>query len=753
MSPSQVPREISRSPWKAATPSLIFAALLLTWAPACLSAQSAAEIVKVPRTEFTIPRVDRPPQLEDFLKGPLPDAWTTDFRQRDPGDGNPVSQHTAAYVAHDDRSLYVVFVCHDDPAKVRARIGRREDIGGDDAVVVYLDTFRDRERAYMFMANPLGVQLDGIITEGQDDDLSFDAVWQSEGRLTADGYVVRIVIPFRSLRFPRAPTQTWGVALGRVIRRNSEEAYWPHLTKRVKGFVPQFSVVQGLPDISPGRNVQVNPYSMLARARFLDKDAADIRTAGDQRLGVDAKLVLRDALTVDATINPDFSQVETDDPQVTVNERFEVFFPEKRPFFIENSGYFQTPVNLFFSRRIVDPGAGLRLSGKAGRWALGAIAINDREPGRVPAPDPLAGSRAGVGALRVQRELGEESTIGLLGTDRELDRSFARMLSLDTRLKLGKNWAFSSQLMRSETRELNDSASVSGFGAFAELEREGRHLDYKGSYVHFDPQFSVPLGFVKRVGIRQLDQEVQHKWRPKGRAVLAYGPTASVSYVWGPDGRQLDRELAAEFLVELVGETDVKLKRAAAFELFDGVPFRPDETKVSLKTEWLKWLAFDGSYKWGGVVNHDPANGLAPFLGRAAEAELGVTLRATPRLWVGQTFIHSRLNTRAGSPVLTERLWRSKINYQFSRFLSLRAIVDYKAEFGDTSLADIEDKKRWSADVLLTYLVNPGTALQVGYTDQYENLALIAGSVERTRRPDLSTARQLFVKLNYLWRL
>src|SRR2546422_732381 len=373
----------------------------------------------------------------------------------------------------------------------------------------------------------------------------------------------------------------------------------------------RFNVVQGLPNISPGRNVQFNPYTMFARARFLDEDAADIRSAGDQRVGVDAKLVVRDALTLDATINPDFSQVETDDPQVTVNERFEVFFPEKRPFFIENSGYFQTPVNLFFSRRIVDPGAGLRLSGKAGRWALGAIAINDREPGRVPAPDPLAGSRAEVGALRVQRELGEESTIGLLGTDRELDRSFARMLSLDSRLKLGRNWAFSTQLMRSETRELNDTASVSGFGAFAELEREGRHLDYKGSYLHFDPQFSVPLGFVKRAGIRQLQQEVQHKWRPKGRAVLAYGPTASVTYVWDPDGRQLDRDLAAEFLVELVGETEVKLKHAEAFELFDGVPFRPDETKVSLKTEWLKWLAFDGSYKWGGAVNHDPADGLA----------------------------------------------------------------------------------------------------------------------------------------------
>src|SRR5438093_3531355 len=526
---------------------------------------------------ITVPRLPRAPALEYFegqdghatdsgLAGERAAAGlgvgVSDFRQREPGDGTPVSQATTAYLSYDDANLYVVIVCRDDPAKVRGRVARREEIGADDQVVLYLDTFRDRERAYFFMANPLGVQLDGIKTEGQDDNVSWGAVWQTDGRLTQDGYVVRMTVPFRSLRFPRAPVQTWGVALGRVIRRSNEESYWPFITKRVKGLVAQFAELQGLADISPARNIQLNPYGTLARARFLDKDVPALVTDGDQRAGLDAKIVLRDALTLDGTVNPDFSQVETDDPQVTINQRFEVFFPEKRPFFIENAGYFQTPVNLFFSRRIVDPGGGLRLSGKAGRWALGAIAINDREPGRVPAPDPLAGSRAGVGALRVQRELGEESTIGLLGTDRELDRSFARMLSLDTRLKLGKNWAFSSQLMRSETRELNDKIGVSGFGAFAALEREGRHLDYKGSYVQFDPEFSVPLGFVERVGIRQLDQEVQHKWRPKGRAVLAYGPTASVTYVWDPDGRQLDRELAAEFLVELVGETDVKLKRA-----------------------------------------------------------------------------------------------------------------------------------------------------------------------------------------------
>src|SRR5437016_10533570 len=391
----------------------------------------------------------------------------------------------------------------------------------------------------MFMTNPLGVQLDGILTEGQDEDLSFDAVWQSEGRLTADGYVVRIVIPFRSLRFPRAPTQTWGIALGRIIRRNSEEAYWPHLTKRVKGFVPQFNVVQGLPNISPGRNVQFNPYTMFARARFLDEDAADIRSAGDQRLGVDAKLVVRDALTLDATINPDFSQVESDDPQVTVNERFEVFFPEKRPFFTENSGYFQTPINLFFSRRVVDPGEGVRLSGKVSRWAFGGLAINDRAPGRLPAGDARAGREAGIGVFRVQREFGHESYLGVLTTNRQFAGSFGRMFAIDGRWTFGPNWSLAGQLARSRTAKLDES-SVGGSAAVVQVRRNGRNFDLDGDYLDFDPGFSAPLGFVKRVGYRQTDQRVKYRWRPNG-PVVKYGPRVSTLFNWRPDGRLQDR--------------------------------------------------------------------------------------------------------------------------------------------------------------------------------------------------------------------
>src|SRR5436190_1446814 len=264
---------------------------LLAAAPA--DAQTAPAVI-------TVPRLTRAPALEYFegqdghatdssLAAERAAAWlgvaVSDFRQREPGDGTPVSQMTTAYLSYDDANLYVVFVCRDDPAKVRARVARREEIAADDQVLLYLDTFRDRERAYFFRANPLGVQLDGILTEGQDDDVSWDAVWQSDGRFTADGYVVRMTIPFRSLRFPRAPVQTWGVALGRVIRRGNEEAYWPFITKRVKGRVAQFAEMQGLESISPPRNVQVNPYGTLARARVLDKDVAALGTEGDQRAG------------------------------------------------------------------------------------------------------------------------------------------------------------------------------------------------------------------------------------------------------------------------------------------------------------------------------------------------------------------------------------------------------------------------------------------------------------------------------------
>jgi hypothetical protein len=732
----------------------------------------------------TIARVDRAPRLEDFrvpnntltvLNGPLTffddslavldDSTTpgapvavTEFRQRKPGDGVPVSQPTTAYLSYDDANLYVVFVCRDDPAKVRANIARRESVSGDDQVLLYLDTFRDHQRAYLFAANPLGIQLDGILTEGQEFDLSFDAVWSSEGRLTDDGYVVRMAIPFRSLRFANDSVQTWGIALGRKIRRTNEETYWPHLTKRVKGFVPQLGTLHGLVRISPGRNVQLNPYTMLARARVLDRGIAAHVTQGDERIGMDAKVVVRDAFTLDATVNPDFSQVESDDPQVTVNQRFEVFFPEKRPFFLENSGYFQTPVaNLLFSRRIVDPGAGLRVSGKAGRWAIGALTINDRAP--LGSGEPPVGADAWVGAVRMQRELGQQSTVGLLMTDREFQESWKhdRMVSADARWRVGRNWEVVGQVMRSANRE-HERTRTSGWGVLAAASRNGRHLDYSSRYREFSPDFAAPLGFVGRVGYRETKHELAYAFLPKGGGtVVSFGPSLAMVFNWDyATGRLQDREIEGLFTVELTRSTELQLTRVEAFELFDGLEFRPYATRARFQTEWLKWLGLDISYAWGTAVNHDPAGDLAPSLGHAREADVGFTLRPTPQLRLEPAYVYSSLATRPGSArIFNEHKLRGKLNYVFSPWWSLRAIVDWKAQDADTTLFDDDARRReWSVDLLLTYLVHPGTALYLGYTDRYRNLAIMGSpaDVVPSRSPNLSVGRQVFVKLSYLWR-
>jgi hypothetical protein len=737
------------------------AALLIGSLPSVspLFAQDAEQRASMSRA-LEIPRVTEPPRLEWFVgseNGVTPGQGgalvVSDFRQREPGDGTPVSQSTTAFLSYDDDHLYAVFVCKDNPDTIRSNVARREDFDSDDAVALYLDTFHDRERAYLFMVNPRGIQLDAIAMEGQSWDYDFDAVWASEGRLTADGYVVRVALPFRSLRFPRRSEQTWGIALFRRIQRTSEEAFWPHVTKRIQGFIPQFGAINGLRDISPSRNIEVNPYGVLARARFLDEDAVAQRSDGEQRLGIDAKFVVRNALTIDATLNPDFSQVESDDPQVKVNERFEVFFPEKRPSFIENQGFFQTPINLFFSRRIVDPGLGARLTGKVGRWAVGALAMNDREPGRRPPDDSLAGRNSAVGAFRLQREIGEESTVGVLLTDRSFASSFDRAFAVDTRWRMHQNWVASAQIGRSAIRALDGTRS-SGGAALARIDGESRHFHYRTGYLGITPDFAAPLGFVRRVGFHETEQQLGYTWRPNRHHIISFGPAFGALFNWERSGQLQDRDLAGSFKAEFSGETGIALSHNEAFERFSGLGFRPQTNKLSFDTKWLRWLDVEAVYVWGTAVNHDPVPGMAPFLGRTSGAEMSFGLRPTPRLRLDQTYLIDRLDSESAR-VFTEQRLRTKLTYQFNRLLSLRAILDSESVVPNATVSDEEEKRDWSGDIMLTYLVNPGTALYLGYIDQYENFDIVRDNpwaLRRTRSPTMSVGRQVFVKISYLMR-
>lgn len=713
----------------------------------------------------SIPRVTRPPKLDDFVNGTQREAETriTDFRQYNPHDGAPVSRATSAYLSYDDKNLYVVFVCKDQPDKIRARMSKRENIFSDDMVTVYLDTFHDHQRTYSFAANPLGIQADLIFTEGQRPNLSFDALWYSEGHLTADGYTVWMAIPFKSLRFPDSVKQTWGLALNRSIIRDNEFSYWPYITPRVRNFVKQMGTLEGLEDILPGRNVQFTPYTTITRARILGADAAGVpefQSVGEWRGGLDAKFIVRDAVTIDVALNPDFSQVESDEPQVTINQRFEVFFPEKRPFFLENAGFFQTPENLLFYRHIADPQFGVRLTGKLGPWNIGGLVIDDRAPSESPTGD----HRAAIAVARVQREFARQSSIGFLATSRTFSSTSNEVVSLDSRFNLNSNWVLSGQLMGSWTRQ-PDGSRLSGPACLTELSHAGRHFTYVGRYVDRSPEFRSTLGFIPRVDIRQLEHTVDYRWRQASRGVNSFGPSASILVNWDRRGRVQDWLISSGFGIDLVRLTALAVSQSESFELFQDRGFRKSSTSVNFSTDWFKWFGIVAQYRRGTAINFFPATGLAPFLANSTDARLGLTLRPTTKSQFDQTYVYSRLRTREDSmlpgipsaaSVFNNHLLRSKLNYQFTRRLSLRAILDYAAVLPNNSLVSLERTKRLTADFLATYLVNPGTALYLGYTDRYENLALdptMPATLHRTIAPTTSTGRQFFVKLSYLLRL
>src|SRR5215471_17995942 len=312
-----------------------------------------------------IPRIENPPSLADFedmrpgskVSGQM--LKVTGFVAREPADGAEPTQDTDVYLAYDDRNLYAVFVCWDkEPNKIRARMTRREDIFSDDSAEIMIDTFNDARRGYAFAANPLGIQWDALWTEGSIGngqpsdysgfDPSFDTVWNSEGRLTSQGYMLLMSIPFKSLRFPSLDKQEWRIILNRGIPRTNENLFWPRITNRVQGRFNQAATATGI-DIPSPRNIQLIPYGLLRGYRDInDTDPShpffQCRTLQPEA-GLDAKFILHDRFVLDATINPDFSQVESDQPQITVNQRFAVFFPEKRPFFLENSNYFTAPIN------------------------------------------------------------------------------------------------------------------------------------------------------------------------------------------------------------------------------------------------------------------------------------------------------------------------------------------------------------------------------------------------------------------------
>jgi hypothetical protein len=665
---------------------------------------------------LTIPRLSRAPALEDFL-GMKPEgeiaqqmAKVTGFVQRTPHDGEKASEETEAYLGYDQKNIYLVFVCFDDPKKVRARMSVREDVSGDDQVAVLFDTFHDRRRAYEFQTTPLGVQWDAIFTEaarqetGGNWDISWDAVWDSRGKVTNRGFVVWMAIPFKSLRFPATKQQEWGIILYRGIVRKSEDAFWPQISLKVTGRLGQEATLYGLEGISPGHDIELIPYGIMRGFRALDtRDPYNpfFQSAVAQgQAGMDAKIVIHDHFVLDLTANPDFSQVESEDPQITVNERFEVYFPEKRPFFLENADYFRTPIDLFFTRNIQDLSAGVRLTGKEGPYSVGVMATDDRAPGfAVPSvcpatslicSDSLYGTRSYFTIARANRDLFKQSSVGVIYTDWEcpITGEFNRVGGADTRLRFNANWILEAQAVTSSSNlqglnaylspggnlettceynlfpfssgNLGNGDHYAGPADKLEVRRTGLHFLYDGLYQDVSPGFVTVPGFVNRVDIRDSEQHAGYFFRPKKGWITAWWPAVYNHNTFDHRGTRLDTDYRPYVTIAARGQTVAQFlpyeetrerlrPKDFTFLGLSGVTRNQDyhehRSGAKFQTDYFPKVTIGASYFWGDGANFVPAATASPqaLLSRLNRGSATLTIRPVKPLKIENTYLFERL--------------------------------------------------------------------------------------------------------------
>lgn len=746
---------------------LIWPSLLLAAAPALADEGPI-------RPEVEIPRLASPPRLEDFLDmTPPPEvaegmARVGGFIQQDPEDGEPATQYTDVYFGYDDEAMYFVFVAFDDePQRIRAHMNRRGQIGGDDLVEVMLDPFGDEQRGYTFIVTAAGVQWDAVWIEGSGFDDTWETVWSSRARLTDRGYVVWIGIPFKSLRFPTDPGHNWKLILLREVPRANENAFWPRVSNRIEGRLGQSATLRGLSGISPGRNAQIIPYATARSYDVLDEARAERDSDGfDADVGLDAKVVFRDRLALDVTVNPDFSQVESDLPQVAVNERFELFYPERRPFFLENSDYFSSPIDLLFTRRIADPRVGARLTGKAGPWAIGALLIDDEAPGKRSEPgEPGHDEVAWFGVARVRRELPRQSYVGAMFTGREFGDGYNRVGGVDGRYKFDDNWDLRFQAVDSQTRTL-DGERLDGPAYDVSVNRGGRHFTTHVHYLDYARDFITETGFVPRADLRDLHQSTAYTFRPEGRRLLSWQPRLFAEWLEDQDGLRLDQWITPEIQWNFRRQTDLGLYASWGRQRLRPQDFPAlDEPRDYDDRRWAGWFntrflaafSINGRLEARQSIHFETPEGEAPAEDDELRTTLNFTLRPGRHHVIDTNYLRTELEEREGSAtILVNDIARTRWNWQLTHQLSLRTILQYEKTRVDPQLTRRESRERFNADFLFVYLVNPWTALYAGYNSDYTDLTLLehedGNEVVRTEGDLERNAEQLFVKLSYLYR-
>ena len=749
-----------------------------------------------PIADAKVPLIDHPLTLADFAgmepRPELRDKLThlSNFIQNQPTDGAPATENTDVWMARTHTALYIVFICFDrHPELIRWHLARRENITKDDYVSVILDPFQDRQRGVEFQVNPAGVQADAAWTETNGPDYSYDQVWDSDAKITTRGWTALIALPFRSVRFPAAG-HDWGVVFWRNLPRNSENDFWPRVSANVSGMLSQEGVLRGIEGVTGSHNVQINPYALAQNEHtleILDPNNPYFSARNSEATGGgEVKAVWHDAIVFDGTVNPDFSDVESDQPQFTVNQRYPVFFPELRPFFLENASYFATPMTLLYTRNIIRPDVGLRVTGKLHHTNLGFLAINDREPGQtVPASDPLYGAKAGFYVGRVSQDLGKGSNVGLMYTDEEFGAGWNRIGGADFTWRINDHWTTLGQSVESSTNQSNPASAATvfpaGYGAGPatdwQTQRNGHAFNLFNEYQDISKGFESLLGFFQTSNIRSDHLHATYQWFPKKSVVQSRGFEINQNVAFDHANNRVYHYTTFDpFLLltrnivvaPLVGQNSDTVGPQ------DGYPMQTSENF----TENFGGFVSRGQ-PWGilnynllalrsGNVNYNPIAGAIPFLMNQESVQALISVNPLRQVTDDNTYLLDRDHAVTNGQLVYEtQTFRTKLNYQFTRAWSARVIVEYDTTLANPALTSLPRTKQVQTQGLLTWLPHPGTVIYVGWNNDLQNYnhtvctANPIGSPERcnpnqpilARGPGyLNDGRQLFVKASYLFR-
>lgn len=671
-----------------------------------------------------------------------------------PAENQPAPVKTECLVTYDDDNLYVAFRAHDpDPSQIRAHLSDRDNAYSDDFVGIVLDPFNDERRAFEFFVNPLGIQMD-LFNDGVSnyEDDSWDALWWTEGRITESGYVVEMAIPFSSLRFPRSlEAQTWGFDALRFYPRDQRHrlASQP-MDRNVSCYLCQISKMTGFAGVTPGRNIELDPTVTAVRTDVREGSASSPLTEGDVEsdLGLTGKWGITPNLTLNAAINPDFSQVEADAAQLDINTTFALFFPEKRPFFLEGADFFRTPFDAVFTRNVSDPSWGVKLSGKEGKNAMGVfVAQDDRTDILIPGSESSRAVSLDVestdAVLRYRRDLGTHSALGFLLTSRDGDGYSNHLAGLDGLYRVGDSSSFRAQYLRSQTEDsiaFGRAAGAQDDQAFM-LGYDYNSRNWRGyaRYEDVGDLFRADMGFMPQVDYTFKLARIERLWYPKAEQWTQVSVGSDWEERKDQAGRLLEREL--EFWLNINGprQSFLSLDGGTRDRVFRGVTF--DQTFWNLygEIEPTGDLYLSVSGKLGDQV--DFANTRA---GKVRQVEPSIRYLPGRHVRIRLSHLLQQLDVKGGQ-LFEANLSQLTLIYQFNVRMFVRLITQYTDIQRDPGLytfpVDAKTEELFN-QLLFSYKLNPQTVLFAGYSDN----AFGDERIDLTR-----SDRTFFLKLGYAW--